>query len=163
MALQEELFPQAYSLASRLGVSNQEALNALLETASPGSTKALAETWDAFLKEYADDRAWLSDVARRGAAIGIGRFGAASSPAAQIRTLRLTAGEREARTGRRVGLLSQLLGSLRLANTHSVQALLGPTSSEAVGYAIQQRGQKIGVLSGGAQYAGGSGSQAEAC
>ncbi len=141
LALQLETLPQAEKLTSESARINQAALLAQEEAALPGAKAARQTALENAMSFLGEDQAWLQGLQRRGAALGLGR-GLGSSAAARIGTLKLSDTESMQRKIAGSGLLSQLLGSLRIANTPGVQAFMAPTASTMVGTTLNIRGQE---------------------
>lgn len=141
----EGVFDRAAALSRRTGLSNQEALNAMEESALPGLGAARGEALGAIRGLFADDADWLKGVQRRGAALGLssGLFG---SQAGQLQTLRLGDQEKMQRTQLGTGLLGSLIGSMRIANTPGTQTFLGPSISEQIGQRANERTQRMSYL-----------------
>lgn len=127
---QLESLPLASQIALGASRANQEALTAAEEIALPGAQAARARSLSEALGFLDDDKSFLEGVARRGAALGIGRFGGgAGSSASQIGTLRLSDLESRQRKIQGVGLLQSLLSSLRIADSPGIQAFMAPQTS----------------------------------
>lgn len=129
------------------GVSelNQAQLLAREEMALPGLGAAREKALGRISSMFGEDAEWLRGVQRRGAALGLssGLFG---SQAGQLQTLRLGDRESMARTQLGTGLLSSLIGSMRIADSPGAQAFLGPTPTQLIGLRSQERAQKQSIL-----------------
>jgi hypothetical protein len=153
LGLQLETLPQAEKVASEAARINQAALLAQEEAALPGAKSARQTALENVLSFLGDDKQWLEGIQRRGAALGLGR-GLGGSSAARIGQLKLSDVESQQRKTLGAGLLGQLLGSLRIADTPGVQAFMAPTASSMVGTTLnirgQERAQRMNLLAQGA-------------
>lgn len=143
-ALDDELkyLDRASQVASGVSKANQAALTAQEEAALPGVGASRQNALGRINSLFADDQAWLEGVQRRGAALGLssGLFG---SQAGQIRTLKLSDQEQMQRTQLGTGLLSSLIGGLRIADSPGVQNFLSPTPNQLINIRGQERAQKM--------------------
>lgn len=136
---------EASELSQRIAAANQANLNLIEESAMPGAKAARQTALDRILSLFSDDKTWMDGVTRRAAAMNVqsGLFG---SNAGVARTLRLSDTEQNQRTQLGTGLLANLLGTLRLANTPGVQAFLSPLPSELINIRGVERANKQSLL-----------------
>lgn len=156
LAEEEKYLPQATALSSSLSKANQEQLLAREEMALPGVGNARGTALSDIERLLGEDAQWLEGVQRRGAALGI-QSGLRGSEAGQIGTLRLSDVEHQNRITRGVGLLDQLIGSLRIAQTPGVQTFMGLTPGERIQLRSQERSAKQQMMYGAASTPGQTG------
>jgi len=145
LGLQEGNLERATKLASGVGTVDQKQLLAQEEMALPGAAAARQQNLQSILALFSDDADWLSGLQRRGAALGVGS-GLGGSQAARIGTLRLSDQEKLQRTSMGTGLLGSLLSGLKISNSPSVQAFLGPSASEVINIRGQERVNRQNLL-----------------
>lgn len=146
-ALRDQLkyMPLSKDLAGQISSGNQANLLAQEEQALPGAGAARGEALGRILSLFSDDAKWLEGVQRRAGALGV-RSGMFGSQAGQIGSLRLADTESQARMSLGSGLLSQLLSTLRIANSPGIQEFLGPTPNQLIGVRSQERAAKQQLL-----------------
>jgi hypothetical protein len=145
--IENQFMPQATEMANRYAQANQARLMGQEEMALPGVGAARQKDLGAINKLFDEGPDWLKGVQRRGAALGIGRGGTgfAGSQAGQIGTLRLSDQEQMQRTQLGTGLLSGLLGTLRLAQTPGLETFL-PTTNTLLDIRSRERAQRQQML-----------------
>lgn len=141
---------RASGVASDISAADQAALLAREEASLPGIGAARQKALARIGGLFDDEASWLQGVQRRGAALGLSS-GLRGSLAGQLGTLHLSDQEQMARTSLGTGLLGSLIGSMRIANSPSVQAFLGPTANQVIDLRSQERATKQKMLG---QYAG---------
>lgn len=153
-------YDAAQALDSKLTTDQQAILNAQEEQALPGIAAARGQDLSAISGLFGNYASWLQGVQRRGAALGVGR-GLFGSGAGQLQTLHLSDQEQQARTALGTGLLSTLIGSMKLANTPGIAAFLGPSISQQLTTRSNERTQRMSYLEQAANVRGMTGQFAD--
>jgi hypothetical protein len=139
----------ATGLASQLSTANQKQLNAQQELALPGLGAARSAQLSQIQKLFGGGQDFQNEVQRLGgiAGVGSGLFG---SGAGQLQSIYKGYQQQNADTALGSGLLSSLIGSLKLANTPGIQAFIGPDISQQLATRSNERTQRISGLTGAA-------------
>lgn len=137
--------PQGSAVAERVSQINQANLNAREEANMPGVGAARQKLLSG-INTLSDDNAWLADTMRTGAAMGATR-GVAGYGAGKMGMIYQGAKDKMARLSLGTGLLSQLIGSMRVDTTSpSVTSFLSPTPAQAIQIRSDERTQKMSLM-----------------
>ena len=137
--------PQGSAVAERISQINQANLMAREEASLPGVGAAREKALGGVMGLF-DDKAWLADTMRTGAAMGATR-GLMGTGAGQMTSIYQGAKDKMARLSLGTGLLSQIIGSMRVDTTSpSVTAFLSPTPAQAIAIRGDERTQRMNIL-----------------